>query len=549
MQHQMRQSTPPGRLQGIEAWMPQYIPQWTGTMAPIEFGPATANVNSPSLLSHSSGSVNTHSHGDYNTGGASGRSRSATDDQNGHESHRGANGGTNGGSASHEGARSTDRSSNWKHKKNNRGNGHNQNTAGTGADVAGVHVPPTLLAMPIDPHNPLAYAGVSAPGFVSVPIPFGVPQAALVTGTSVSPTATHLLLAARPSPAIHEPVRFEFPSRSTQGCKLLTTDILEFVARVDTATAPRSKTVSRTLVSVQRVVDACFPGQGLCAEIYGSFSTNLGIPASDLDLVITGHPKLGKDIEPPTSPRGVALIPLTALYAALTHENWVLPEKMQLIDTASVPVIKLVCVDSDLPVDITMEDRMRPHTGLTTRSLTRSYCEKYQDLRPLALVLKQMLHDCNLHNIYTGGISSYFLVLLIVSYLQVYGHTASNLGGHLLNMLDLYGNKFNFATTQISVIEPGNHTVSPNAAFHPPPALEGMLPPPSTPPLNIVDPLNPSQTVGQSVFGMWQVQIAFKNAFQVLHAHYLDDSSHSRPSTPRKGVEHLLASVLVPPSV
>jgi non-canonical poly(A) RNA polymerase PAPD5/7 len=155
-----------------------------------------------------------------------------------------------------------------------------------------------------------------------------------------------------------------------------------------------------------------------------------------------------------------------------------------------------------------------------------------------------MLHDCNLHNIYTGGISSYFLVLLIVSYLQVYGHTSKNLGGHLLNLLDLYGNKFNFAATQISVIEPGSHLIIPpqqNFSHH----HTDLSPPhtPSVPPLNVVDPLNPSQIVGQSVFGMWQVQLAFRNAYAVLHMHYLEEGIPEHPTA----IDQLLASILSSP--
>lgn len=581
----MRQSTPPGRLQGTDSWIqqyqpgnapnvaaavpqtlqPTYKPQWMHS--PIEFGPRSADTQ-PRSVDDISTTPAAHSrqHGHS----ANSKSRHHHHHHHSHQNHQ-----------------------------NHQNHGSNHNHSGNNARHGSPNKNTDLRAsqdkmMPAELQNhPLAYTGVvhptSTPMNGTVPpqgsVVFALPHGPLPAGAVMAP----YILAASLPPAVPEEYRADLTVRNNSvACKRLQSDIEAFVSRVDSVTGPRTITVLKVVGQVQAAVDACFPGQGLVAEIYGSFSTRLGIPASDLDLVITcprpsrnsssnnspvstpvnvrgdaGAPDGKKTAAAPTttangattvplisvpavqasndahialSPREVLVEQLTSLYSALTREAWLKPEKMQLIDTASVPVIKLVCHDSDLPVDITMEDRARPHTGLLTRALTQQFCKEWPELRPLVLVLKQMIHHCNLHHIYTGGISSYFLTILVASYLQLYRHTATSVAGHLLNLLDLYGNKFNFQATLISIIAPGSHMLLPASHFaHPPQQQNGdgaHMGPPAFPALNIVDPLNPSQTVGQSVFGMPHIQMAFHNAYTKLHMHYIADGGHHAASTP-----------------
>lgn len=624
----MRQSTPPGRLQGMDPWyhlQPQaaqaaqakpyqthqnsqfYQPSSGSQQAkwvhvPLEFGPGSALPPEAAIAASASHSA-THAgpssqltaipHTIHSAPVSpyvnSNLRQRSTDDHGVVPSRHGR--------YHHELAPADRSSGNWKSTKTRRHmtastagssgaaptastSGNSRNNANNFAhpdDVAGnknqngkLHrTAPAILPMSLD-HHPLAYIGGGLTGGAAVnpqggarnAQPFGGPVAA-VGGAALALHAHGIIV--RAPPAVPEPYRVELPARLGVGTQTLTQHILNFVARVDAVVGPRTAIVLDTVAQVQRVVDECFPDQHMKAEMYGSFSTNLGIPTSDVDLVVKRAPATtpvcpvaslegttqttslspeGATTNIPLSPREVALAPLTSLYSALTRETWVRPEKMQLIDTASVPVIKLCTLASDLPVDITMEDGSKPHTGLLTRSLTQQFCEQFPTLRPLALVLKQMLHDCGLHNIYTGGISSYFLIILLVSYLQLYGPTSTNLGELLINFLDLYGNRFNFSTTQISILGSGSHTLLPASAFHPPTPTDGVLSPPFVPPLHITDPLNPSNTVGQSVFGMWQVQLAFRNAFAVLHTHFLDETALSRD---HPAIDQLLATVLSQP--
>ncbi len=61
-----------------------------------------------------------------------------------------------------------------------------------------------------------------------------------------------------------------------------------------------------------------------------------------------------------------------------------------------------------------------------------------------------------------GGISSYLLTLMVISFLQLHGgtdgtlyHKKKNLGTLLLDFLEYYGRKFDFETTGISISNGG----------------------------------------------------------------------------------------------
>ena len=51
--------------------------------------------------------------------------------------------------------------------------------------------------------------------------------------------------------------------------------------------------------------------------------------------------------------------------------------------------------------------------------LIQGYMQEFPALPCLALVLKQFLNQRDLNDVYTGGLGSYSLILLIVSFFQV----------------------------------------------------------------------------------------------------------------------------------
>ena len=161
---------------------------------------------------------------------------------------------------------------------------------------------------------------------------------------------------------------------------------------------------------------------GAVVHSYGSFMTGLSLPTSDLDLVLLHVP-----LEPKAA--------LAQLAGVLQGQlGWV--QSLNAIDTARVPVIKVVgqVEGKQAVVDITfdhagdqpspphgMEGASTLHSGLASVDLLCHYVALFPALRPLTLVLKQILVERGLSSTYTGGLNSYCLVLMVVAFLQSRG--------------------------------------------------------------------------------------------------------------------------------
>lgn len=80
-----------------------------------------------------------------------------------------------------------------------------------------------------------------------------------------------------------------------------------------------------------------------------------------------------------------------------------------------VPIIKVTETRTDLRIDISFN----MVNGVKSAALIKEYLHEYPCLRYLAMVLKQFLLQRDLNEVWTGGIGSYSLILMIVSFLQV----------------------------------------------------------------------------------------------------------------------------------
>eukprot|EP01090_Pellita_catalonica_P020285 TRINITY_DN7179_c0_g2_i1.p1 TRINITY_DN7179_c0_g2~~TRINITY_DN7179_c0_g2_i1.p1 ORF type:complete len:304 (-),score=42.51 TRINITY_DN7179_c0_g2_i1:90-1001(-) len=231
--------------------------------------------------------------------------------------------------------------------------------------------------------------------------------------------------------------------------------------------------------------------------------------------------------------------PIQILAEVLKKKPWV--TSINAIETAKVPVLKVTAKvkQATVLIDITFSvecgkkmsvsynsdnsdedafagNRMRAifsdHSGLAASKLVREYVKTLPALTPLALVLKQFLYERDLNDTYTGGISSYCLVLMIVAFLKINVAPLANgkekervnLGTILLEFLRFFGEQFDFDKMGISLHNGGEYFYVPQ--------------PGST--LVIIDPFHPKRNIGHSVFGMWRVKAAFKHAFSTLLSPY-----------------------------
>ncbi|XP_068167204.1 terminal nucleotidyltransferase 4B [Antennarius striatus] len=230
-------------------------------------------------------------------------------------------------------------------------------------------------------------------------------------------------------------------------------------------------------------------------QVFGSFSTGLYLPTSDIDLVVFGK---------------WDTLPLWTLEEALRKRNIADENSIKVLDKATVPIIKLTDSFTEVKVDISFNMK----SGIQAARLIKEFKEKYPVLPYLVLVLKQFLLQRDLNEVFTGGIGSYSLFLMAVSFLQLHYRDDvcspnSNIGVLLIEFFELYGRHFNYLKTGIRIKDGGCYVAKDEVQKN---LMDGYRPSM----LYIEDPLQPDNDVGRSSYGAMQVKQAFDYAYVVL---------------------------------
>lgn len=255
---------------------------------------------------------------------------------------------------------------------------------------------------------------------------------------------------------------------------------------------------------IRHVVKQLWPDAQV--EIFGSFRTGLYLPTSDIDLVVLGT------WETP---------PLWKLKDALVENNIASEEYIKVLDKASVPIVKLTDRETDVKVDISFNMR----NGVKSAKLIKTFMEEFPNLKFLVLVLKQFLLQRDLNEVFTGGISSYCLILLTVSFLQLHptlnskSNHSNNLGVLLIEFFELYGRNFNYLKTGIRIKDGGSYVPKEEIQK----GMENGYRPSL---LCIEDPLTPGNDIGRSSYGAMQVKQAFEYALLMLEHTMSPQYSH-----------------------
>jgi len=247
---------------------------------------------------------------------------------------------------------------------------------------------------------------------------------------------------------------------------------------------------------VRSCVSQVWPAARL--EIFGSFKTGLYLPSSDLDLVVFGKWEA---------------IPLRSLERELLNKGIAQPETMEVLDKATVPIIKMVERFTKIRVDISFNKI----NGIKAAELIKVFQKKYPALPKLVCVLKYFLNNRDLSCVFTGGLSSYCLTLMIVSFLQLHrrrdaGGQGTNLGVLLLEFLELYGCSFNYSSLAISVRGEGKY-LNKNEVHVEPDITHRWVPAGG---LTMEDPLQPGNDLARASFRIGLVRQAFAVAYRQL---------------------------------
>ncbi|XKL60343.1 hypothetical protein PGB90_001359 [Kerria lacca] len=260
-----------------------------------------------------------------------------------------------------------------------------------------------------------------------------------------------------------------------------------------TATREEHELRLRVVNDVKNIILSLWPAAQV--EVFGSFKSSLYLPTSDIDIVVIG--KWDK-------------LPLKTLQDALLNSGICDPDNVKVLDKASVPIVKFSDRRSDMKVDISFN----MNNGVKSVELIKDFCQRFPPLKKLVLVLKQFLLQRDLNEVFHGGISSYSLILMCISFLQLHHFEKNvrledNLGVLLIEFLELYGRKFNYLKTAISVKDGGSYITKDQLQRE---MIDGHRP--SI--LSIEDPLTPGNDIGKGSYGALQVKHAFDYAYIVL---------------------------------
>ncbi|KAI0652626.1 hypothetical protein C8Q79DRAFT_111882 [Trametes meyenii] len=186
-------------------------------------------------------------------------------------------------------------------------------------------------------------------------------------------------------------------------------------------------------------------------DTFGSVAQDLYLPDGDTDLVITTpHP-----YDDDTKKR--VLFQLAALM-----RNTGVTDQVHVVHRARVPVISFQTAPDlgSLKIDISLNAT----DGLRAVPILRGYFERMPALRYLVLALKCLLTRHGLNSASSSGLSSYGLICLVISFLQLnpMGRPApyieqplqnESLGVLLIDFLTYYADDFPYETSYVSVAQ------------------------------------------------------------------------------------------------
>jgi len=299
--------------------------------------------------------------------------------------------------------------------------------------------------------------------------------------------------------------------------------------------------------------------------VFGSQATGLFLPSSDIDIVVNvkdetcnEETKQNEREEGPGNENGESgepredekeedndndeawknmrdKSPLEQLADTIREEWQDEISYLEVIPNTKVPLVKFTHAPTGLSVDVSFVKETGPQAAV----LMKTFMEAMPPLRPLIFVLKYFLAARVLNEPYSGGVGSYLLQLMIVSFLQHrerdivnFGKPGpNNLGCLLLDFFDLYGSRFNYCTTGISVRHDGSY-------FRKGERKDLFVVPARPFSVAMENPLDIKTDVGKDSFRIQMVHRAFSAAYKVLLAHV------SHPAQPTASI----VATIMPPT-
>jgi len=298
---------------------------------------------------------------------------------------------------------------------------------------------------------------------------------------------------------------------SEDPCERLHEEIVDFTAYMSPSEEERyaRSEAIRRLETVVLQLWPSTPETPVKLVPFGSFDSQLFLPSSDIDVVVLhgGLPSEAQQRQEHTKP------PLKKLARAIAKAGLAEPGTLKALIHARVPIVKYVDALSNYELDVSIN----VSSGLDAAHFMQQAMRAQPAIRPLVLLLKHFLQMRGLNMLFTGGLGSYAIMCLVISFLQLHPlvqggliRAHENLGVLLLDFFDLFGRHFSYDQVGISVRRDGG------AYFRK--EDRGWLNEAKPHLLSLEDPLDEDNDITKGSFAIMSVRQAFEHAFAVLRA-------------------------------
>lgn len=240
---------------------------------------------------------------------------------------------------------------------------------------------------------------------------------------------------------------------------------------------------------------------GTEVHVFGSYATDLYLPGSDIDMVITSQ--LG-DLEQRSR--------LYQLSSFLRTKK--LAKNIEVIAKAKVPIIKFVDPKSNIHIDVSFERT----NGIIAARKIRKWLSTTPGLRELVLIVKQFLRSRKLNNVHVGGLGGYLTIIMCYHFLKLHPRISTgsmsisdNLGSLLIEFFELFGRNFSYDDLILAIDDETDLPRYLKKRKHP--LLNTAR---NSFAITIQDPSDPSNNITRSSYNLRDLKKAFGGAYQLL---------------------------------
>ena len=331
--------------------------------------------------------------------------------------------------------------------------------------------------------------------------------------------------------------------------KTLHKDLIDYEKYIDYLIYKKKPNIEIIFNKIKLIIGEIAPEYEV--KIYGSYAHGLSLPWSDLNLILVSNNKNNRNIKEDNITDFETTVGEKSIESGVqsqndnnsaTHElninsennnkeeanlifklynifskiNWANdPKILNMNQAEEVNILSFTTTLQYGKIEINISLENDNNKGLKVVELVKSYIKEYSCLKPLIFALGTILKNANLNIASSGGLSSYGLILMVVSFIQSQKDNNNstddeyNIGRTFYEFLLHYGIKFDFNKYVIITYKINETNSSLNDKEN---AINiGQ----NAKELMIVDPLNNKNNVAKSTFQFMNLKMAFMIAFMV----------------------------------